>query len=147
MADKTIGNMNGPWAIMLKLALALMPFWIGWAVFMTHNQIKDNQFRGTGARFTADDAREQTELLMGTLNIEIAKIGQVLSQMVPASELARRDDVSLIGLELVAMQQRVSVLERNWDSIDEVEREETDILRRMQGDIADYIDWMKERDQ
>jgi hypothetical protein len=60
MADssnpRTIGNMNGPWAILLRLALATYPCIIAWSVWVTVQEFEDIAFRKQGDRFTATDA-------------------------------------------------------------------------------------------
>lgn len=50
-----IGNLNGPWSIMFRLALATYPLLMAWAVWMTANQFADIAFRTSGDRFTARD--------------------------------------------------------------------------------------------
>jgi len=51
-----IGNLNGPWSIMLRLALATYPLVLAWAVWVTSNVFADIAFRSSGDRFTAGDA-------------------------------------------------------------------------------------------
>ena len=61
MADKTIGGMNGPWALVLKLALATYPVLLlallTWGTWMTVNQLKDQSFREQGDQFVRQDYR------------------------------------------------------------------------------------------
>ena len=61
MADKTIGGMNGPWALILKLALATYPVLLlallTWGTWMTVNQLKDQSFREQGYEFIRQDYR------------------------------------------------------------------------------------------
>lgn len=42
---RTIGNMNGPWAILLRIALVSHPFVIGWLVWVTSEQFRDINHR------------------------------------------------------------------------------------------------------
>ncbi len=58
MADdrKTIGNMNGPWALLLRAALASYPILIGWCVWITVQTFESKAFREAGDRFTTTDA-------------------------------------------------------------------------------------------
>jgi len=50
-----IGNLNGPWSIMFRLALTTYPLLMAWAVWMTANQFADIAFRQAGDRFTGHD--------------------------------------------------------------------------------------------
>lgn len=53
---RTIGNMNGPWAILLRLALASYPLVLTWAVWVTTETFDNRAFRNSGERFTSADA-------------------------------------------------------------------------------------------
>jgi hypothetical protein len=55
--DASIGSMNGPWAILLRIALGTYPLVMAWAVWMTVNQFHDNAYRDAGPRFTPTDAQ------------------------------------------------------------------------------------------
>lgn len=63
-----IGQLNGKWALLFKVALASYPFVIAWAVWMTHNQYEDNAFRMSGERFTKTDALVLKESLIEKIN-------------------------------------------------------------------------------
>ena len=69
MADstnpRTIGDMNGSWAILLRLALASYPLILAWTVWVTAQEFKDIGFREQSDRFTSTDA--------GILRLEIEK--------------------------------------------------------------------------
>lgn len=54
--SRKIGQLNGPWSILLRLALASYPLILAWAVWMTSNQFADIAFRNSGERFTKADA-------------------------------------------------------------------------------------------
>lgn len=54
---KRIGNMNGPWAIVFKFALATYPFFIVWSVWVTGNVYDYIGWKGKGERFTAGDGQ------------------------------------------------------------------------------------------
>ena len=66
MADgysrKTIGQINGPWAIMFRVMLATYPIIVGiviaWLSWITVGQIKDDNFRALGDRFSREDYRQ-----------------------------------------------------------------------------------------
>lgn len=58
--SKRIGNLNGNWSVLLRVALATYPplvvAGIGWATWMTKNQFADNAFRESRETFTQSDA-------------------------------------------------------------------------------------------
>jgi hypothetical protein len=69
---KTIGQRNGPWAMLFRLSLATYPLLLMWCGWVTVNQVKDNEFRET--------VRQDHDRL--------ARIESKLDQMVPAVTLA-----------------------------------------------------------
>ena len=59
-----IGQLNGPWSVLLRLSLASYPLVLSWAVWMTVHQFQDEAFRTSGERFTQlDGANLKAELL------------------------------------------------------------------------------------
>jgi hypothetical protein len=141
----TIGNMNGPWAVMLRFVLASYPLLLIWGAWVTVNTVKDISFRGEGERFTRVDAEEQTLLLQRVLGDRLTVIEVKLNDMVPATQLvtnAQLLDHERLGGHAV-MNQRVAHLEKVVQGTAAVEAEETEILRKMQQDIASYIEWLK----
>ena len=59
-----IGQLNGPWSVLLRLALASYPLVLSWAVWMTVHQFQDEAFRTSGERFTQlDGAKLKAEVL------------------------------------------------------------------------------------
>lgn len=59
---KRIGELNGPWAIGLKIMLATYPIMfaslLGWGTWVTKELIVLGEFRNRGDRFTKTDAVE-----------------------------------------------------------------------------------------
>lgn len=57
---RSIGNMNGPWALGLKIMLATYPILfaalVGWSSWVTKELIVLGEFRNSGDRFTKVDA-------------------------------------------------------------------------------------------
>lgn len=51
---KTIGNMNGPWQLLLKVLLVCF---VPWSSFITVETVLSHQFRNAGPRFTPADAQ------------------------------------------------------------------------------------------
>lgn len=55
---KTIGSMNGPWAIMAKVCMASYPIVMGalltWGAWITAETLKNESFRDAGPRVTTD---------------------------------------------------------------------------------------------
>ena len=49
---KSIGALNGPWSVLLRVALATYPLVLAWCVWVTVQQFEDIAFRGRGDRFT-----------------------------------------------------------------------------------------------
>jgi len=109
MAGTKIGELNGPWALMLKLTLATYPLLIVWASFITANQIADNIFRGEGERFTKTDGAEQTKLLRAAADSKIASIESVLTQMRPANDLVPRDEYTLLMGKVIQIETRMEM--------------------------------------
>ena len=58
--SKRIGNLNGNWSVLLRIALATYPplvvAGVGWATWMTSNQFADIAFRESKETFTQADA-------------------------------------------------------------------------------------------
>ena len=59
MQHKEIGQLNGPWSILLRIALASWPpmlvVVVTWGIWVTKNQFEDKAFRESGDRFTQMD--------------------------------------------------------------------------------------------
>lgn len=53
---RTIGNMNGPWAILLRIALATYPLVLAWGIWVTVQTFENQAFRNAGDRFSKADA-------------------------------------------------------------------------------------------
>jgi hypothetical protein len=49
---KQIGDLNGLWALLLKLLLATYPVVLAWTVWVTSETFKNQAFRSAGDRFT-----------------------------------------------------------------------------------------------
>ena len=59
-----IGELNGKWSILFRLALATYPFLITWCVWVTVQEFQDIAFRNAGGRFSeTDGARLKAELI------------------------------------------------------------------------------------
>lgn len=59
-----IGNLNRPWSVMLRLALASYPLVLAWSVWVTSNVFADIAFRNSGDRFTtADGAKLRADMV------------------------------------------------------------------------------------
>jgi hypothetical protein len=73
-AGRPIGELNGPWGWLLKIALLTYPpliaAVISLVVWLVANQMKDNLFREAGPRFTAVDA----ELMMAKMRAELPPV-------------------------------------------------------------------------
>lgn len=102
MADKTIGGMNGPWALILKLALATYPVLLlallTWGTWMTVNELKDQSFREQGYEFIRQDYRNHlaSEALIHAA-IDAKSDAQAILLLTPPAGLTAKVD-SLIGL-------------------------------------------------
>ena len=70
---KTIGGMNGPWALLLRLTLATYPMIVAWAIWMTANQFEDNAWRGLGPRYTGHMADIDKTAVMNELRLELQR--------------------------------------------------------------------------
>jgi hypothetical protein len=116
---KTIGNLNGPWALLLKVHLALAgPVFVlvvSALSWLFVNQIKDNEFREIGPRLTPEMQSIRDRAM-------VSEIVTLVHAEVQAHEM--------IGGHAV-MANRVDALERRADSTDAVEREETELIRRL----------------
>ena len=64
--SKPIGNLNGPWSLLLRLALATYPPMVAggvaWASWMTMNQFSDIAFREREGFTQADALRMKAEV-------------------------------------------------------------------------------------
>ena len=67
MASQPIGQLNGRWAAMLKVALATYPIILAaaitWSVWVTANIFELRAFAQQGPRWTAKDAEIQTAVV------------------------------------------------------------------------------------
>lgn len=85
---RPIGSLNGPWSIMFRIVLVLIPIltvtFLPWAVWLTVQQFKDISFREAGGRFNESDAskmKADLEAKDATMKAElIEKINAVPSQ-------------------------------------------------------------------
>jgi low affinity Fe/Cu permease len=69
MVNKKIGELNGPWAVLLRLALGSYPLVVSWCIWITVQEFEDKAFRERGNTFTATDAA----ILENRLNEKIAE--------------------------------------------------------------------------
>lgn len=51
-----IGEMNGPWALVFRIALATYPLLLAWCIWVTVQTFESKAFREHGGRFTTTDA-------------------------------------------------------------------------------------------
>lgn len=66
--DNKIGQLNGPWSFMFRLALASYPLVLGWCVWVTVQQFDDIAFRNAGNRFTATEAAQMESRINTRIN-------------------------------------------------------------------------------
>lgn len=125
---KTIGETNGMWAVLLKILLVCF---VPWGAFITVNQILDNQFRGAGERWTAQDAEVQTRAILNEVML-LWRESLLEHERLPGHSL---------------LEQRVAQLERRQVLLEDAEAEETEILRQMQHDIREYISWVMSKEE
>lgn len=69
---RPIGSLNGPWSILLRIVLVLIPIltvtFLPWAVWLTSQQFKDISFREAGGRFSESDAAKMRADLIEKIN-------------------------------------------------------------------------------
>ena len=71
--SRKIGDMNGPWAVMLRIALGTYPMVLAWGVWVTVQEFESKAFREQGNRFTATDG----VLLESRINERLASLPPV----------------------------------------------------------------------
>ena len=106
MTRQPIGNLNGHWATLLRFCLATYPLLIGWAGWVTVEQVKDSEFRKMGPRLTPamqaakDEAHavailsEASRMLQSHANLPghavmVERVDDVLSELRTADETQR----------------------------------------------------------
>lgn len=52
---KLIGQLNGPWSVLFRIALATYPMVLAWSIWVTANIFSLIAFRDNGERFTKSD--------------------------------------------------------------------------------------------
>lgn len=135
MAGKTIGETNGRWGVLFRVVLVLVPLMVSLSVplgaWLVVNQVRDNEFRNAGDRWTATQANAQTKA--------------IIAEVMLAWKESLREHEMLHGHAVIS--QRVLFLERMMEGAvmreADAEVDETEILREMQADIREYIKWLK----
>ena len=72
MPNQPIGQLNGKWGMLLKVALATYPFVLAWAVFVTVNIFELKAFASAGPRWTKVDAELQEKTIHEWVSAKIA---------------------------------------------------------------------------
>ena len=122
---KTIGELSSNWALLLKgMLICFMP----WASYITVNQVLDNQFRGAGDRFTAQDAQRQTESIFARMDVRMVKIEQKLSNMVPSNMLATQADYVDVITQVAVMENQLERILNNLES----GKTPTDVFKKLE---------------
>ena len=71
-----IGQMNGPWALLLRFALATYPMMVGWAVWVTGSVYELRGFQNRGDRFTLVDGMRMER----DINAKLQQMDEKLDQ-------------------------------------------------------------------
>ena len=133
--DRTIGGTNGRWSLLFRTVLIIVPLTVSLLVplgaWLVVNQVRDNEFRNTGDRWTATQATAQTKA--------------IISEVMLAWRKAQYEHEALPGHSV--MDQRVAFIERLFPRIKEENAARNEILRELQMDIREYIEWVKENQQ
>lgn len=90
--QKKIGELNGIWAILLRIHLAVVtgisPLILAWCTWLTSEAFKNQSFRESGERFTEEEARqledrtrEARTLLQDTFNAKFDIIATRLNDL------------------------------------------------------------------
>ena len=77
-----IGELNGPWSILLRVALATYPLILAWTVWITNETFYNRAFRDRGDRFTKTDG-----LVME------ARIMEIIAKLPPADWRTKVDKI------------------------------------------------------
>jgi hypothetical protein len=75
--EKKIGELNGIWALMLRLTLVLVPFWIGWSVWVTKSVFTHERLFSEERNVTNERIEVKTDLIRG----DIQKLGQEITDL------------------------------------------------------------------
>ncbi len=126
-AQMAMKNKINPWTVAIRLLMVCV---IPWAVWISVGQVRDNDFRNKGDRWTATEAQEQEKRM-------IAEIKLAVSDVINTHATAPGHPVTQV---------RLDAIERLIVQTDSVEREETEVLRQMQKDISGYIQYMMRRE-
>lgn len=100
---KTIGQINGIWGVLFRINLALLPFLLLWAAWITSETFSNHAFRKAGDRFTTNDASQMEMRILGQMN-----------ELPPDDWRAR-----IIGMETkwYAIDRRLDTIERTQERI------------------------------
>jgi hypothetical protein len=108
---RRIGDMNGRWAILFKIILVLngvlLPAIMAWGSWITVGQIRDEQFRGEGVRYTPGDAEHDLASLQAKITAEQLALHQE-GRMETMTMMQARDDVTQDKLE--ALSEKINVV-------------------------------------
>ncbi len=82
-----IGDMNGKYAILFKVALWAIPLMIGigtpWVIWVTAETFHNRYFREQGSRFTPEDNMKSETKLRNEFLLEIKNLERVISKLPP----------------------------------------------------------------
>ena len=116
---KNGSNVTIPWRLITWATTVVIAFG-GPIVWLIGNQLRDNDFRSQGPRFTAEDAKQQTKII-------VREITDAINERIQNHERIGGHDV---------MDTRVRALERRTEK---VEVRETEALEKMEEHIKRYV--------
>jgi len=103
VTTKTIGETNGVWAILLKVALLIVPLLIPWGVWVTRETLHNHTFRSSGERFTQLNGAQME-----------ARLVDKISKLPPDDW---RDRILTVEASWLAIDGRLDVIERKQERI------------------------------
>lgn len=94
--DKTIGSLNGPWAILLRIMLGTYPFVMMWAIWVSKSLFELHAFAGSGARFSLQDAYSMERRLEEKFETEYRMLSSTLREFENefTRDFVRKDELS-----------------------------------------------------
>ena len=81
--DKTIGGLNGRWALLAKAMFAAFPFVLILQVWLVSETFHNQYFREEVARWTISDAQAQTDAWHKQLHLQVQRIDTRIDALPP----------------------------------------------------------------
>lgn len=107
--DKRIGNLNGPWSVLLRLALATYPLVLGWSVWMTQAQFADQAFRSRSDLFfraDADAMRRDVEAVDAAARVDFERRFEERLRAFEARQVAQIEQLTRVETRLLMLLDR-----------------------------------------